>query len=599
MYGSERHQSTTRATLTEGTIILNKDSTPTQTTAAALGINTDMHSANTPVSAPKEIQRVLQEQVQLREAVGHIATGIDSYIASRKQTAGKEAEVLTQEVARLQRQGDTEKIGEKQTALKLAEQEKMRWETGGDYKRNADIIKALVTTSIAGKAPTEIAVSAASPIVNNYIKDVTKENLPANLLAHATWSALEAKTAGSDAVAGAVAGGGGELLAHTAATFLYDVDGKTKTVAHLTETEKNNLNALSQLGAGIAGGIIGDNSYSAINSAQIAQRAVENNYLFVNEAKEKAELERKIQQGTATQKDKERHAQLNALDITRDNRVTVACQNKLSSSCQTERVLLNQAYAGYFANSTASNYYGYPVYTRNNLLYSQDADKVAGFVAEYDLLKALKEQNIRDLANKYNLDENRIKQWESWLNVGANVTAGIAGHKLATTTPAVIPKGANANEKLPPVGETKGYENQTTRISTGAENVALYPKLKEQLVQENLHNIGRLDPKLQEVVEQLGSNTNYSIKGISTHEESSRLGRLWVGDNYSVVTKGDVVVGWNSEDGLRGYRFPTQKPNSNYAETGIQANFETYKINPINNKKEKIGNAHLNIMEKK
>ena len=97
----------------------------------------------------------------------------------------------------------------------------------------------------------------------------------------------------------------------------------------------------------------------------------------------------------------------------------------------------------------------------------------------------------------------------------------------------------------------------------------------------------------------VNGNTNYSIKGISTHEESSRLGRLWVGDNYSVVTKGDVVVGWNSEDGLRGYRFPTQKPNSNYAETGIQANFETYKINPINNKKEKIGNAHLNIMEKK
>lgn len=190
--------------------------------------------------------------------------------------------------------------------------------------------------------------------------------------------------------------------------------------------------------------------------------------LCLNEAKEKAELERKIQQGTATQKDKERHAQLNALDITRDNRVTVACQNKLSSSCQTERVLLNQAYAGYFANSTASNYYGYPVYIRNNLLYSQDADKVAGFVAEYDLLKALKEQNIRDLANKYNLDENRIKQWESWLNVGANVTAGIAGHKLATTTPAVIPKGANANEKLPPVGENKGYSTRQFNFSVKA-----------------------------------------------------------------------------------------------------------------------------------
>ncbi|TNH02731.1 hypothetical protein FHQ30_13090, partial [Pasteurellaceae bacterium Phil11] len=35
----------------------------------------------------------------------------------------------------------------------------------------------------------------------------------------------------------------------------------------------------------------------------------------------------------------------------------------------------------------------------------------------------------------------------------------------------------NANSKLPTVGKTIGYENQKSIISTGAENVALYPKL--------------------------------------------------------------------------------------------------------------------------
>ena len=174
-----------------------------------------------------------------------------------------------------------------------------------------------------------------------------------------------------------------------------------------------------------------------------------------------------------------------------------------------------------------------------------------------------------------------------------------ASLRVARNYSAKIPKEANANSKLPLVGEITEYGNQTTRISTGAENIALYPKLKEHLFQENLHNIGRLDPKLQEVVEHLGSNLNYRVRGVSTYEESNRLGRLWVGENYSVVKKGGVEIGWNSADGLRGYRFPTQKRNSNYAETGVQANFETYKINSINNRKEKIGNAHLNIMERK
>lgn len=38
--------------------------------------------------------------------------------------------------------------------------------------------------------------------------------------------------------------------------------------------------------------------------------------------------------------------------------------------------------------------------------------------------------------------------------------------------------------RLPIVGKTTGYENATARISNGAENLALYPKLKLDLVTE-------------------------------------------------------------------------------------------------------------------
>ncbi|OAQ15774.1 hypothetical protein F480_00010 [Bibersteinia trehalosi Y31] len=42
MFDSSEDRSVTKATLTEGKITLNKDSNPTQTTAQALGINTDL-----------------------------------------------------------------------------------------------------------------------------------------------------------------------------------------------------------------------------------------------------------------------------------------------------------------------------------------------------------------------------------------------------------------------------------------------------------------------------------------------------------------------------------------------------------------------------
>ena len=177
--------------------------------------------------------------------------------------------------------------------------------------------------------------------------------------------------------------------------------------------------------------------------------------------------------------------------------------------------------------------------------------------------------------------------------LGAAEAAGLGGLALKTK----LPKGANANEVLPVVGKSKGYENQTTRISTGAENNALYPKLKEQLIQENFKNIASQDPKLQAVYDGLlGKGINYGVKGTISSAESDRLGRLWVGEGYSEVKYKGEIIGYNSQDRLRGYRKPSEKSTS-YAETGVQSNFETYRIVPGTDEKQKIGNAHFNIKD--
>ena len=119
-----------------------------------------------------------------------------------------------------------------------------------------------------------------------------------NTLAHAALGALEAKVTGNNAAAGAMAGASSELAAHFAAKA-YGVDGKTKTTQDLTEQEKATVKTLGQLGGMAAGGLIGDNSQSTVSSMQIAERAVEHNYLYEKEQQsfEKEMIECKSKRG--------------------------------------------------------------------------------------------------------------------------------------------------------------------------------------------------------------------------------------------------------------------------------------------------------------
>jgi len=55
-------------------------------------------------------------------------------------------------------------------------------------------------------------------------------------------------------------------------------------------------------------------------------------------------------------------------------------------------------------------------------------------------------------------------------------------------------------------------------------------------------------------------------------------------------------VGWISADGTRVYRPPAAK-GSQFASTGKQANFETYRADPVTGKMRKVGNGHLDVVD--
>nr|WP_256261902.1 DUF637 domain-containing protein [Pseudomonas gingeri] len=129
--------------------------------------------------------------------------------------------------------------------------------------------------------------------------------------------------------------------------------------------------------------------------------------------------------------------------------------------------------------------------------------------------------------------------------------------------------------------------------SSGAENAALYPKLKDQLIQENLSNIAAQDSRLAAAVNGSGTkNPNFSI-GQGTSSEANQLGKTWVGDGATKTSDG---LGLISADGTRVYRPPTPK-DSSFATTGVQANFEMYNINPVTGQRVKVSNGHLNVAD--
>ncbi|ACR70457.1 hypothetical protein NT01EI_3318 [Edwardsiella ictaluri 93-146] len=164
----------------------------------------------------------------------------------------------------------------------------------------------------------------------------------------------------------------------------------------------------------------------------------------------------------------------------------------------------------------------------------------------------------------------------------------------------IIPGAGDAAGKAVKAAEealSKGDISEASKLinkasdEISAYNSATYPKLKDDLLQQNLNNIAKQDPRLEAVVKGDNRKLNYGV-GNGTREEADKLGKMWVGDGAKPTSDG---TGLMSADGTRVYRFPASKKDSPYATTGTQANFETFKIDPSTGNKVRIGNGHLDI----
>ena|GEM_PF-1891610 len=134
--------------------------------------------------------------------------------------------------------------------------------------------------------------------------------------------------------------------------------------------------------------------------------------------------------------------------------------------------------------------------------------------------------------------------------------------------------------------------------SGGTANAATYPKLINQLKEQNLKNIAAQDSRLASAVNDWKAmqpnrkgEINFGI-GSATAKEADKLGKIWVGDGARPVNSSSCPGCLLSADGTRLYRPPTIKSNTSKAfnPTGVQANFVIR-----NTDGKTLTNGHLNI----
>ena len=434
MFERDSDSSVTRATLTEGTIILNKDTSPTITTAKELGINTDLAQANNQVAQTKDVKAQLQEQQQISTTIGNVKSAVDTYTSNKQEEAEQEVRRLKSRLEKAEQQGNQETVNQLKEDILQAEIQAENWGTGGSTKRAVDAITNAGLIALSGGSSQSIATAAASPYVNQLIKKATEDYPALNIPTHILWGAVEAELMGGKASTGAISTAAGELGAKYLTEHLYNKEAKD-----LTETERSQVKEMAKALAGVAGGLAsagqGASAVKILSESSIgttvAHNAVENNYLSVSESKRKAYLEAKKAQGTITSDEDQELTLLDKIDIDRDVALVSACRsNPLSSECNVERNKLESIKVGYTASENRSSWYGYPVYERYSDIYPEQSEKINKFSYDYDVLRITKENANKAFSERFGLSKETVDRIDIGVNLLSNLLAGYSAGKI-------------------------------------------------------------------------------------------------------------------------------------------------------------------------
>lgn len=278
--GNSGHaEGTTQAAVSEGTLIIRDKENQKQDVA---DLSRDAEHANGSISPifDKEKEQQRLQEVQLIGEIGSQVVDIantqgeiNGLNAGRKELADK---------------GITEPGADASDEVKAAYQNALRetgayktttakYGTGSDLQRGIQAATAALqglagsdlTAALAGASAPELAYRIGHGIgIDN--------NTAAKTIAHAILGGAVAALQGNSAAAGAAGAATGELAAKAIAGMLYP---DVKDLSTLSEEQKQTVSALATISAGMAGGLAGDSTGSAVAGGQGGKNAAENNLL--------------------------------------------------------------------------------------------------------------------------------------------------------------------------------------------------------------------------------------------------------------------------------------------------------------------------------
>uniref|UniRef100_UPI001378701B VENN motif pre-toxin domain-containing protein n=1 Tax=Pantoea sp. IMH TaxID=1267600 RepID=UPI001378701B len=297
--------------------------------------------------------------------------------------------------------------------------------TGGAWQQGISAATAAVQGLAGGNVKAALAGGSApylAEVIHHQTmtrdakgKDVV--NVQANLIAHAVLGAVVAQASGNNALSGASGAVAGEYIAQQ----LYPGVSRDK----LTEAQRQTISALGTLAAGLAGGLAGDSTGSAVAGAQAGKNAVENNWLSVQEADRKKQLETKrdyLKQELTPAETKEL-ADINQADKARNKAIKSICTdgNKGGAACGALVGPAQEALKKYGENVSYSLIY--------KDLYPQDAANLENVLKGVDAGSISRDQAITAIAASTHRDWNDVaKDYDSAMQTQA-IAVALAGMK--------------------------------------------------------------------------------------------------------------------------------------------------------------------------
>jgi len=460
---NERERSTTKSAIS-GNIQIETE-TPENLTA----LSRDTKNANQRVEK-QDLQKV-QERQEMAKVIGDITNNAISIATYNER---EKINKLSLEKFKAEEKYGKESTQAQEIGKQISVIQKGIDDAYGIGSEKGMAIRA-VTAALQAAAQNDTAgslVALASPYLNQKIHEMTAgdtaKDKAANLMAHALLSAVEFQVTGKDPLTGAIAGVTGEATAEIIARAY------GKPVSELTANEKENISTLSQLAGGLASALTakangttaeqGGNFLAATSGAETAKRAVENNYLSIADVQSFIrELSKAQKEGRDTKPILEKYK-----GISEENRQQlIACKGNVV--CETAH--LHEMNTG--AEELERNL-GF--FSRMTVYYPNDLN-TANRTALFNLVESENAESFSKLSDTTKFGLNAM---EAGTAIGLGAAAGSAKVGLSNVKSLI-----NGKNKAYPTSGMDGYKRTNVGDedyrSSGAENAALYPKLKEEL----------------------------------------------------------------------------------------------------------------------